>query len=624
MSGSPQDTPRLDIAGIPVTGTLPQQVKRTRDQLLAEVDGIDPEAADWVRGVRAARPATPSVVIVGETNRGKSSLVNALLDEPGLSPVDAGAATSTYLVFEHGTAWSARACHPDGADMAFDPADLRERAMTDTAAPGLPGARHLRISAPLEQLERMSLVDTPGAGGLDEVHGELALRAAASATALLFVTDASAPLTRGELDFLHAAGERVETVIVALTKTDLHRGWREIAAENCALLAEHAPRFAESPVFPVSARMLELAARAPSPAAAEAVRSGSGIAELREHLVGTVADRTAMLGEANALRALRTALVEVSAQLDGDRRALTAGEHEAASLRRRREELSTARRSSTRGWQVKLRGEIQRTRVESGHEVTRQVREVQNWFRRAIDSADRTRLPLLPQQVDAALQLASSQVATDLSGKLTAVTEQALAELFSTEELEVIRSQFARGDQQPIALRPPDRRLPTAEDKLLVFMGVSGGLGIGRAAAMPLFSIGVGALSPVVLPVTIVLGLGAGWWMARTRRHAADKQHLKQWLTEAIAEARSALDQLVAEQLIEAEQQLALALEEALTKRIEAIDAELREVDRALRMDAAERGQRLAEVDRRIGAVAAGRERVDQLLGSVRALRDGT
>src|SRR5699024_1881935 len=103
---------------------------------------------------------------------------------------------------------------------------------------------------------------------------------------------------------------------------------------------------------------------------------------------------------------------------------------------------------------------------------------------------------------------------------------------------------------QPIALRPPDRRPPTAEDKLLVFMGVSGGLGIGRAAAMPLVSIGVGALNPVVLPVTIVLGLGAGWWMARTRKHAADKQHLKQWLTEAITDARSTLDQLVAEQLI--------------------------------------------------------------------------
>ncbi|MBE9374674.1 dynamin family protein [Saccharopolyspora sp. HNM0983] len=613
---------------MPVTGTLPQQVKRARDQLLAELAEFDPDAADRVRRVRAARGTTPSVVVVGETKRGKSSLVNALLDRPGLSPVDADAATACHLVFEHGPEWSARACYPDGSETGIDPNRLRERAVADPAPPedaaaGIPGARELRIRAPLDPLAQLSLVDTPGAGGLTELHGELALEAAASATALLFAVDASAPLTRGELDFLQRAGERVETVVIALTKTDLHRGWREIAAENRELLTAHAPRFAAAPVFPVSARMLELAGRAPGPAAAAAVRAESGITELREHLLATVADRSAMLGEANTMRALRSALVELAARWAADRRALTAGEQEAAALRSRRAELTAARRSSTRGWQVRLRGEIQRTRVETGHEVTRQVREVQSWFRRAIDGADRGQLQLLPQQVDAALQLASTRVASGLSGTLSAVTEQALAELFSAEELDVIRAQFARGGRQPIALRPPDRRPPTAEDKLLVFMGVSGGLGIGRAAALPLAGLGVGGLSPVVLPVTIVLGLGAGWWMARTRKHTADKQHLKQWLTEAIADARSALDQLVAEQLIEAEQQLTLALDDALTRRIDAIDTELREVDKALRMDAAERTGQLQEVDRRIAAVTAGRERADQLLSSIRAVRDG-
>ncbi|GAA4621512.1 hypothetical protein GCM10023108_54730 [Saccharopolyspora hordei] len=228
----------------------------------------------------------------------------------------------------------------------------------------------------------------------------------------------------------------------------------------------------------------------------------------------------------------------------------------------------------------------------------------------------------MPRQVDVALQMASTRIAASLSERLTTVAEQTLAELFSAEELDVIRSQFARGVQAPIALRPPDRRPPTAEDKLLVFMGVSGGLGVGRAAAMPLAGLGIAALNPVVLPVTIVLGLGAGWWMARTRKHAADKQHMKQWLTEAIADARSALDQLVAEQLIEAEQQLSLALDEALTRRIEAIEAELREVDKALKMDAAERSRQLQTVNRRLAEATSGRERAESLLASIRDLRD--
>jgi hypothetical protein len=111
--------------------------------------------------------------------------------------------------------------------------------------------------------------------------------------------------------------------------------------------------------------------------------------------------------------------------------------------------------------------------------------------------------------------------------------------------------------------------------------------------------------------------------MARTRRHTADKQHMKQWLTEAIADARSTMDQLVAEQLIEAEQQLSLALDDALGKRIDAIEAELREVDRTMKLADGERTRQLASAGRRLTEVQQGRERVEGLLASIRALRDG-
>ncbi|GAA4611037.1 dynamin family protein [Saccharopolyspora hordei] len=607
-----------------MAAALPQQVKRTRDKLVGLLREVDPEAAEWVEEVRRNRPATPSVVVVGETNRGKSSLVNAMLEQPGLSPVDAAVATATYLRFEHGEEWAAHACYPGRQDPV--PFDLAELPNWTSAGRELPDGqlppRYVRITAPLEALTEVSVVDTPGVGGLEEVHGELAMEAASAATALLFVVDASAPFTRGELEFLQKASERVETVVFALAKTDQFRGWRQVLDEDRKLLAEHAPRFAEVPIFPVSARLQEMAGKAPNEQAAQLLREKSGIAELRSELERLIGGRSRMLGEANTMRALSTVLGELVVRLEGEKRALTVGEDEAESLRARRDELTASRRSSTRGWQVKLRGEVQRTRVETSHEVTRQVRDVQNWFRRAIDTADRQQLAELPRQVDVALQMASTRIAASLSERLTTVAEQTLAELFSAEELDVIRSQFARGVQAPIALRPPDRRPPTAEDKLLVFMGVSGGLGVGRAAAMPLAGLGIAALNPVVLPVTIVLGLGAGWWMARTRKHAADKQHMKQWLTEAIADARSALDQLVAEQLIEAEQQLSLALDEALTRRIEAIEAELREVDKALKMDAAERSRQLQTVNRRLAEATSGRERAESLLASIRDLRD--
>ena len=601
--------------------TLPEAVRRHREAMLTLLRDVAPESAAWVDELRGGDRRKPTVVVVGETNRGKSSLVNALLSKPGVSPVDADVATATYLVFDHAEEWQARACY--SGQMEPVPVHLDQLVRWVSAAHELPDGeippRYVEVGGPVPLLERMAIVDTPGVGGLESMHGELAMEAAATGTALLFVIDASAPFTRGELNFLRTIGDRVETVLFALSKTDQYRGWRQVLEANKVLLAEHAPRFADAPLHPVSARMFEMAAKAPNPDAAGMLRERSGVIELMVALQKLLTGRAAMLVEANTLRALITSLDEAAVRLGGEVRALTTGAEEAGVLRARKEELSNQRRSSTRGWQVRMRGEIQRARVENSHEVSREMRDTQSWFRQAIDAADKNALLGLPAQVDAALQMVSQRISHSVSLRLNRVSENVLAELFSAEELAVIRSQFARSAHPPVVLRPPDKRPPTAEDKLLVFMGVSGGVGLGRVATLPLAGL---ALNPFVLSATIVLGLGAGWWIARTRKHAQDKQHMKQWLTESIADARSTLEQLAAEQVIEAEQGLSLALDDALGKRIAAIEEELRDVDKAMRLGATERSKRLQVVNRRLASVNAGREKASNLLDGIRGVRD--
>ncbi|GAB1512103.1 dynamin family protein [Actinophytocola sp. KF-1] len=600
--------------------SLPQQVKATREKLLAFLKEADPAAAAWVEEIRAKRKATPSAVVVGETNRGKSSLVNALIGQAGLSPVDAEVATATYLMFGHAEEWQARACYPGQVPPV--PIELPELINWVSAAHELPGGqlppRYVEIDGPSELLGKLTLVDTPGVGGLDSMHGELAKEAASSATALLFVVDASAPFTIGELNFLAEVGERVETVVFALSKVDQYRGWRQVMEEDQALLAEHAPRFAGATFHPVSARMYEMAAKAPSPEAAAMLRERSGVEELREALVGLIAGRAAMLGEANTMRALSTALAELKVRLESEKRALSTGEDEAEKLRARKDELTGERRSSTKGWQVRMRTEIQRTRIENNHEVQRQMRDVQSWFRQAIDAAGKEELRELPPQVDAALQMVSGRISQSVAYRLNQVAEAVLGELFTADEVAMIRAQFARTGQ-PIMVRQVEKRPPTTEDKLLVFMGATGGLSAGKMALLPLAGV---VAAPILLVPTIAIALGAGWWLSTTRKHSADKQHMKQWLTEAIADARSTVDQLLAEQLIEAEQQLSLSLDEALGKRIAGIEEELREVDKALRLDTAERTKRLNAVNKRLVDVNAGQERAEKLLAAIRSVRD--
>lgn len=607
-------------------------VAQTRETLTALLADADPAAASWVEQVRTARPTAPTVVVVGETNRGKSSLVNALLATPGLSPVDATATIGTagYLVLRHGTDWVATAHYPHGSPVAVPIAELAQCVWVgDSVDAGSPGRmagtppRYVDVQAPVPLLARLTLVDTPGVGGLDEAHGELARAAAAAATALLFVLDASAPITRGELDFLARLGDRVETVLFALTKTDLHRDWRTVLDADGELLARHAPRFAGAVLHPVSARLFEQAASAPTPALAAVLREQSGVAALQRELQHQVSGRAAMLGEANTLRALATALDGLVVRLQAQQRALHSGEAQARALRARRDELSAARHSCARSWQLRLRAEIQRARVAATHEVAGQVRAAQARLRGTIDTADRATLAQLPHQVDAALQVMATRVSAGMAVRLGQVADAVLAELFTPDELAAVRAALVRQDQPAPdnAALQPAARPATAEDKLLVAVGFSGGVGLGRLAVLPLAGLGATA-GLLVLPVSIVLGLGAGWWMARTRRHTADRAHLKQWLSDVLAQARSTLDRTVAEHLIDAEQQLALALEEALNRRVSAIEEELRAVDRALLMDAAERSRAMAAGQTRLATATAGQAQLAALLARIRELRD--
>ena len=68
----------------------------------------------------------------------------------------------------------------------------------------------------------LSLVDTPGVGGLDSAHGIVTLGALRTTAGVIFVTDASQELTGPEVDFLRQALERCPAAVCVVTKTDLY------------------------------------------------------------------------------------------------------------------------------------------------------------------------------------------------------------------------------------------------------------------------------------------------------------------------------------------------------------------------------------------------------------------
>src|SRR5699024_7279047 len=304
------------------------------------------------------------------------------------------------------------------------------------------------------------------------------------------------------------------------------------------LLAEHAPRFAGAQFHPVSPRMFEQASGAPNEQAAGMLRQKSGIAELQQRVQEVLVGKAAMHGEANSLRTLSSLFDEQYAKLQAESRALSAGEQELQQLRTRREELQSQRRSSTKSWQVRLRSEVQRARIDMNHEAGSRTREAQAHFRKQIEAAKRNELDELPSQVDAALQTLSERVAGMLAQRLNRIAESVLADLYAAEALQLVRAQLARDGGPRVSLQAPEKRPPTAEDKLLVFMGVSGGFGAGKLAAMSLASAAGGSLlSPIVLPAPTVIGLGPGRRGGGGRGQGADQQPPRRLRVEARTEA---------------------------------------------------------------------------------------
>lgn len=593
------------------------------DTALAALRKADPAAAAEVDALRRQMLTTPSVVVVGETKRGKSSLVNALLGVPGLAPAGVDAATATYLEFRYAPAPAARAWLPGQAEPV--PVAVADLADWACGAGRLPEERRpprrIEVRYPAPLLRHLTLVDTPGAAGLDPTHTEIALDAAAGAAALLFVADAGTPLTRPELDFLIEASKRVNTVVFALTQIDAYPGWRRIREENQALVRTHAPRFAAAPWFAVSARLAQLALELPADAGGDDLVVESRVAPLQHALV-ELAGRGHLLRQANVLRTVRSELVRLDVALGERLRAAEPDPVHEAKLKADRAALAARRRGESRQWSLALGAEIQRARVEVTGRLRGHLAGVQEEMLQVIDGARGGELRDLPQRVDRALQALSVRLTEDLRTRFDQVGRQVLAEVFTAEELRAVLGRLNATLRHALASRP--RRDGGGPDNVMIAMSAGGvAFMAGRGAMAGVSALGVGALAGggLLIPVAgLGLGLAAGAFVLYRRRVLGDRQQARAWLREILAEARATLADEIAHRFTDLQHALTLALDDAVERRLRQLDAQLAELDRAAATDRAQRAAQRAAAQAERDRLRARIKQVDEVLTRARAL----
>jgi hypothetical protein len=131
---------------------------------------------------------------------------------------------------------------------------------------------------------------------------------------------------------------------------------------------------------------------------------------------------------------------------------------------------------------------------------------------------------------------------------------------------------------------------------------------------------GLGAAGLAIPVVGIAIGLGAGAYMIFKRRSMADKQATRQWLREVLNDARAALSDEIMHRFTDLQYGLTLALDDAIERRLQQLDAHIAEIDKAMAEDKAERGRRKAALQAERDGLRARLKQLDEVLARARSL----
>lgn len=234
----------------------------------AQALGAPLAAQDVLEAAQRLAEGKLRVACVGEFNRGKSTLINVLLDQwPELLPTAPTPKTRLITRVEYGPR-EAYYLVDGGQRVPIRREDIERYAAEpdDAAAANKAESLQVVIQLPHEKLRSgLVLLDTPGVGGIYAAHDKVTDDALAEANAILFVAGLSEPLTEKELAFLERAGTAVrardtrDAMLIAFNQIDQRPSFED-ELEKCRRDALHRTRLqpSELPVLPVSAKSKQM------------------------------------------------------------------------------------------------------------------------------------------------------------------------------------------------------------------------------------------------------------------------------------------------------------------------------------------------------------------------------
>jgi hypothetical protein len=338
--------------------------------------------------LRMDRPQT-LVAFVGEYKKGKGSIVNALLGD-AVVPISDDRATAVLTVLACADERAAFVTSAAGGEQVRAAADWEEAVAVVSELDGSStNAVLVELGLPNDLLKTgISMVDTPGAGAMSVSDALVSPALLRAMDAIVFVTDASAPFLRSELDALGRAAAATPATVVAVNKVDLYPEWQRVAREDEAAIASAG---LVVPVLPVSTALWDASVERGD----ESLAERSGVPGLRALLTDVAADPTrveaALRGVDEAIEAVEALRETTAAELtalanaDGDDNGASYPAADAA-----RERLRHLRGSGGRWGQV-LNEALSDGFSETEHLYRSALRNVQREFEERVEKMDPAR-----------------------------------------------------------------------------------------------------------------------------------------------------------------------------------------------------------------------------------------
>ena len=587
--------------GSPAAASRTPEESVTRAADIARRYGQD-SAADRAVQMLNATFRAGTVVVMGEVKRGKSSLVNALIAQPDLLPVDVLTCTSAPIrvAVSHDGPVVPQVTLVRGTEREMILATELARWVTVDGVGSLQGNTNAgmdeaqdppssaEIAVRYPDMDGITVVDTPGVGGLDKRAVTAALQEARHAGVLLMVCDASTPITAPEMDILRQAHDSVGGVIVAVTKTDKNtRRWRAIVEDNKRLISSHMG--IDVPVVGVSSLRALDAARCIDPARRAELERRSGIAQLRSQLRAQLRQPAAM-GQRAALQSITTTLTGIAKTVRDDIRLLAESstaveqlEAEKTTLERLREESSEFEQRFQRDLAVA------RTRVTEG--LDKALEEVRHEWTQQINADSLRVLRSKPQVFTSQIETELAVVMEETVGAMVEEISELASALFpDRQELiaEIMGTTVASLTPAEVSGHEVEKKTKDIIDPSVLMMGM----------------IGSGALAAIIpvapLAGAVWVGVNLGY---RAMRNG--KQHLITWLRETTASVRTATTRMLDTLITTARTDVMLRYRADLRTKIKELHGRIDQAREAARESEGERQERSARLTRNVQIIEA-------------------